>query len=109
MSAHCLDNPVDLLTLELVHTFEELVAAVHRNRPRRLGNDPSPDALRGRAAEIDAIAVACKEYLKAAVEDISQHCYARERLTDIVEAPMGDMVHDLRGLLVDAINERAVA
>ena len=87
--------------------YARLLAAVGKNRPRKLHADNSPCALAGRVADIEAQLIACTDWLKAIVDDTSHHCHARRRLDDIVDAYMADMAGELRGELLKAMENAA--
>jgi hypothetical protein len=111
MSAHCqATQPVaaprtGISPLDVAYI--DFTIAVAAARPRLLRLENSPRALMGRIADIDAIETACRDYLKALAEDTAQHMHCSQRPDDIVEAAMSDMAGDLRGVLLEGLEDVA--
>ncbi len=88
--------------------WTKFLLAVMDARPHRLNALNSPAALAGRVQDIDAQIIACRDWLKALLEDTAQHCYPARRLEDVVETYMGDLASEVRGELVLAMEDRGV-
>lgn len=76
-------------------------------RPQELRALNSTDALAVRTLYIEQHLQAYEIWLKALVEDTSGHCHASRSLPDLVGACMSDMAGDLRGHLIEAMEDVA--
>ena len=101
-------EPATTVTIEpLQQAYVHFLLTIMANRPHRLQPLNSLEALNGRASDIDAQIIACRDWLAALVEDTAAHCSLPARTADVVPGAMDDMAGDIRGDLAVALDEIA--
>lgn len=87
--------------------YAVFLLAMMANRPRDLRAVNSPAALQARACDIQAHILSFASLIEAEIEDTAQHCHMSRREADYAKGVLLDLAGDLRGKLIEAMENVA--